>query len=63
MQATGKLIKKTSPRVNEGETLSNLIQMAIDDDSAIVVEDAGKDIGVITRADILRTVIEGTEMS
>jgi predicted transcriptional regulator len=35
--------------VNEGETLSNLIQMAIDHDSAIVVEDAGKDIGVITR--------------
>jgi glycine betaine/proline transport system ATP-binding protein len=49
--------------VNEAETLSNLIQMAIDHDSAIVVEDAGKDIGVITRQDILRTVIEGTEMS
>jgi glycine betaine/proline transport system ATP-binding protein len=47
---TRKLVKPTSPRVNEGETLSNLIQMAIDHDSAIVVEDAGKDIGVITRA-------------
>ena len=51
------------PRVNEGETLSNLINLAIDDDSAIVVEDGGSDVGVITRADLLRTVIEGTEMS
>ena len=49
--------------MNEGETLSNLINLAIDDDSAIVVEDGGSDVGVITRADLLRTVIEGTEMS
>ena len=51
------------PRVNAGETLSTLINMAIENESAILVEEAGKDVGVITRADILRTVIEGTEMS
>lgn len=50
-------------RVNESETLSNLINLAIESDHAILVEDAGKDIGVITRADLLRTVIEGTEVS
>ncbi len=52
-----------TPRVNESETLSNLINLAIDDDRAILVEDGGTDIGIITRADLLRTVIEGTEVS
>lgn len=37
--------------------------MAIDDDKPILVEDGGADVGVITRADLLRTVIEGTEVS
>jgi glycine betaine/proline transport system ATP-binding protein len=52
-----------APKVNEDETLSTLINLAIENDSAIRVEQAGKEVGVITRADILRTVIEGTEMS
>ncbi len=60
--ANGPLAADT-PRVNEAETLSTLINMAIDAEGAIVVEDAGKDVGVITRADLLRTVIEGTEVS
>jgi len=51
------------PRVNESETLSTLINMAIDRDGAILVEDGGKTVGIITRADLLRTVIEGTEVS
>jgi len=34
-----------------------------DHDSAIIVEVDGADVGVITRSDILRTVVEGTEMS
>lgn len=50
-------------RVNENETLSNLITLAIDDDNPILVESGGSDVGVITRADLLRTVIEGTEVS
>ncbi|QDG77350.1 glycine betaine/L-proline ABC transporter ATP-binding protein [Labrenzia sp. PHM005] len=52
-----------APRVDESETLSNLINMAINTDDAIIVEDAGTEVGVITRPNILRTVIEGTEVS
>ncbi|MEM6941246.1 MAG: betaine/proline/choline family ABC transporter ATP-binding protein [Pseudomonadota bacterium] len=52
-----------APRVKSDETLSNLINMAIDKDSPILVEAQGKDVGVINRADLLRTVIEGTEVS
>ena len=52
-----------TPRVNEAETLSNLINMAIDRDGAILVEDGGSDVGVVTRADLMRTVIEGTVVS
>ena len=51
------------PRVNASETLSNLINLAIDSAGTIIVEDGGTDVGVITRADLLRTVIEGTEVS
>lgn len=52
-----------APRVSEDETLSTLIRMAIDADAPIVVRDGGQDVGVITRRDILQTVIEGTEVS
>jgi glycine betaine/proline transport system ATP-binding protein len=62
-RAAGGVIPADAPRVNEGETLSTLIQLAIDEDAPILVEDAGTDVGVITRQDILRTVIEGTEVS
>ncbi len=50
-------------RVDESESLSTLIHMAIDKDAPIVVEDDGAEVGVITRRDILHTVIEGTEVS
>jgi glycine betaine/proline transport system ATP-binding protein len=52
-----------APRVAESETLSKLINLAIDREEAILVQDKGIDVGVITRSDILRTVVEGTEMS
>ena len=52
-----------SPRVDQDETLSTLINMAIDVDNPIIVQTGGQDAGVITRADLLRTVIEGTEVS
>jgi glycine betaine/proline transport system ATP-binding protein len=51
------------PRVNEGENLSTLINLAIEHDNPLLVEDGGKDVGVISRSDILQTVIEGTEVS
>jgi glycine betaine/proline transport system ATP-binding protein len=50
-------------RVDESESLSTLIHMAIERDAPIVVEDDGAKVGVITRRDILHTVIEGTEVS
>lgn len=50
-------------RVNADETLSTLINMAIGNENPIVVQADGKDTGIITRADLLRTVIEGTEVS
>jgi len=69
MQSIAEYIANHGPlpadlqRVGEGETLSTLINLAIDTDGPILVEDAGKDVGVITRADLLRIVVEGTEMS
>jgi glycine betaine/proline transport system ATP-binding protein len=56
-------ISADAPRVDAGETLSKLINLAIDRDSPIIVEVDGTDGGIITRADLLRTVIEGTEVS
>ena len=52
-----------APRVHESENLSTLINLAIEKSNAILVEEGGVDVGVITRADLLRTVIEGTEVS
>ncbi len=52
-----------APKVNENEMLSKLIQLSIDRESAILVESEGTDVGVITRKDILRTVIEGADVS
>ena len=56
-------IPDTAPMVNEDASLSELIQLAIDSDSPILVQDAGQQVGVITRPDILQTVIEGAETS
>lgn len=69
MQPIGAYIKEKGPlstdlpRVGAKETLSTLINLAIVHESAILVTENEKDIGVITRSDILRTVVEGTEMS
>ena len=52
-----------APRVNEDASLSELIQLAIDAETPIVVCDNGEEVGVVTRPDILQTVIEGAETS
>ena len=52
-----------APRVNEDESLSRLIQLGIDSDAPIVVCENGEEVGVVTRPDILKTVIEGAETS
>ena len=62
-KANGGKIIKSNQRINGNESLSIIIQKAIDNEAPIVVEEDGKDVGVITRADVLRTVIEGTEVS
>jgi glycine betaine/proline transport system ATP-binding protein len=56
-------IAADAPRVDGAENLSTLITLAIDNENPIIVQQDGKDAGVITRADLLRTVIEGTEVS
>jgi len=61
--AGGRTLDATTPRCDENEALSVLIQLAIDDDAPIVIEDDGRDVGVVTRRDILRTVVEGGEVS
>lgn len=61
--ATNGPVPADAARVAQEETLSTLITMAIDDDNPIIVQSGGVDRGIITRADLLRTVIEGTEIS
>ncbi|MDG1280202.1 MAG: betaine/proline/choline family ABC transporter ATP-binding protein [Pseudorhodobacter sp.] len=56
-------ISADAARVGPQETLSTLIHLAIDSDRDIIVQDGGQDVGVISRTDILRTIVEGTEMS
>ena len=63
MQPISAPIPADAPRVDKDESLSRLINLAIDDDLPIIVQDTGRDVGVITRADLLRTVIEGTDVS
>ena len=53
-----------APRFGEDDNLSVLIGAAIDDDTPLAIHAAdGSRVGVITRADLLKTVIEGTETS
>lgn len=56
-------IPDDAPRVNEDEPLSRLIELAIDNENPIIVRDGDAEVGVITRKDILHTVIEGAEIS
>jgi len=53
----------SAARVAEDENLSQLINIAMESENPIVVQKDGNDIGAITRSDILRTVVEGTEVS
>jgi glycine betaine/proline transport system ATP-binding protein len=62
-QASSAVSLEGAPRVKESASLSELIQLAIDSDAPIVVRDNDIDVGVITRADILQTVIDGAETS
>ena len=50
-------------KVDTDADLSHLINVAINNDDAIIVTENGVNVGVITRNDLLRTIIEGTEVS
>ena len=66
MQPLEKIDKappKGAVRIDEDATLSAIIQMAIDNDKPLIVTAEGRDVGIITRADVLRTVIEGADVS
>lgn len=61
--AQGGEIHDSYTRVKERDNLSTLIQQAIADEKPLIVQEGGVDVGVIQRADLLRTIIEGTEVS
>lgn len=53
-----------APRISEEENLSALINAAITTESPLLIVDGeDKAVGVITRAELLQTIIEGTETS
>ncbi|MEM6487682.1 MAG: betaine/proline/choline family ABC transporter ATP-binding protein [Pseudomonadota bacterium] len=59
----GQPVAADAPRVHGSAPLSALIDLAIAQQGPILVEDGGSDIGIVAYQDILRTVIEGTEVS
>lgn len=60
----GVEIAANAPQFKSEDNLSDLITAAIDYDGHLrIVSDAGSTIGTISRANILKTVIEGTETS
>lgn len=62
-QASGPILAD-APQFEEDVNLSTLIDAAIKSESPLVVVDSDKTrIGVITRADLLTTIVEGTETS
>ena len=62
--ATHGNLSDDAPRFADNVSLSVLINSAIENDSPIVIENSnGEAKGVITRKDLLTTVIEGTETS
>jgi glycine betaine/proline transport system ATP-binding protein len=62
-QAANDLLPDDAPRVQEDESLSQLIRLAIDVEMPIIVQNNGVDVGVVTRRDILQVVVEGAEVS
>ena len=61
--ANGGLAKEAQ-EFEEDANLGDLIEASINSEVPLaVINGSGKRIGVITRADLLRTVVEGTETS
>ena len=63
-ESTHGSLDHTAKTFPEDADLSQMIEHAIKDERPfVVVDSSGNRVGVITRADLLRTVIEGTETS
>lgn len=63
LQANGP-VPDEAPRMSESASMSELVKTAISQQSPIVVVDhAGAEVGVITRKELLQTVLDHTEMS
>ncbi|MBX2839371.1 MAG: betaine/proline/choline family ABC transporter ATP-binding protein [Gammaproteobacteria bacterium] len=61
---SASVLADDAPTFTRDDNLSNLITAAIDYEGALrVVDEAGNTIGSIEKADLLKTVIEGTETS
>jgi glycine betaine/proline transport system ATP-binding protein len=59
-----KKLAKVAQEFDEDVNLSVLIDAAIKSEGPLaIINGKGKRVGVITRAELLRTVIEGTETS
>ena len=57
-------IASDARRFGDDDNLSVLINAAIDDDAPLIItNEAGQSVGVVNRATLLKTVIEGTETS
>jgi glycine betaine/proline transport system ATP-binding protein len=63
-EKANKALSKSAREFDHNVSLSVLITAAIESDAPLAIVDAGrKRLGVVNRADLLRTVIEGTETS
>lgn len=63
-ESTHGTVSADAPSFPEQANLGDLITSAIDSEQpAVIVNEQQQRVGVITRADLLRTVIEGTETS
>lgn len=61
---SSSMVSANTPTFTSDDNLSDLITAAINHEGALlVVDDTGNSIGTIDRANLLRTVIEGTETS
>ena len=63
-EARNGTLAADAPQFGEDDNLSVLINSSIKSDNPLAITDRhGKRVGVITKADLLRTVVEGTETS
>ena len=55
-------LSQTTQRVAVDDSLSRVIHLSLESDHPILVQENGKDVGVVDRETLLKTVIEGTDI-